>query len=182
LNLFSMKTADLRYPVGKFRFPDAVGGEDRRKFIDQIAETPARLRAAISGLSDSQLDTPYRPEGWTVRQVIHHVPDSHLNSYTRFKLALTEAEPTIKPYAEDRWAELPDARSGPAEVSLRLLECLHSRWVVLLRSLTESDWKRNFRHPDLGLLRLDQNAALYAWHGRHHVAHITGLRERMGWK
>lgn len=148
----------------------------------QIAETPAHLRASISGLSDVQLDTPYRPEGWTVRQVIHHVPDSHLNSYTRFKLALTEDEPTIKPYAEDRWAELTDGKSGPVEVSLRLLECLHSRWVTLLQSMTESDWKRSFRHPDLGLRRLDQNVALYAWHGRHHVAHITSLRDRMGWK
>jgi hypothetical protein len=176
-----METPDLRYPVGKFKFPEAVSTEDRRKFIAQIAETPAHLRAAIGGLSDSQLDTPYRPEGWTVRQVIHHVPDSHLNSYTRYKLALTEDEPTIKPYAEDRWAELPDGRSGPVEVSLRLLECLHLRWVALLQSFAESEWKRTFRHPDLGLLRLDQNAALYAWHGRHHVAHITGLRDRMGW-
>jgi hypothetical protein len=171
-----MNGPDLRYPIGKFRFPEAVSVDDRRKFVAQIAETPAALRAAIGGLSDPQLDTPYRPEGWTVRQVIHHVPDSHLNSYTRYKLALTEDEPTVKPYAEDRWAELADGRSGPVEVSLRLLECLHSRWVVLLQSLTEPDWKRTFRHPDIGLLRLDQNAALY------HVAHINGLRERMGWK
>ena len=177
-----METPDLRYPVGKFKFPDAITADDRSRFIEQIAKTPERLRAAIGGLSDTQLDTPYRPEGWTVRQVIHHVPDSHLNSYIRFKLALTEDEPTIKPYAEDRWAELSDGRSGPVEVSLRLLECLHSRWVALLRSLTESDWKRTFRHPDLGVLRLDQNAALYAWHGRHHEGHITSLRERMGWK
>src|SRR6202166_344207 len=172
---------DLRYPIGKFSYDGHLTEDQKRGFLDDVAHTPKKLRAAVQGLSDPQLDTPYRPEGWTVRQVIHHVPDSHLNSYTRFKLALTEEEPTIKPYAEDRWAELPDARSGPVEVSLRLLECLHSRWVALLRSLTESDWKRNFRHPDLGLLRLDQNAALYAWHGRHHVAHITGLRERMRW-
>jgi len=177
-----METPDLRYPVGKFKFPDAVSVDERRKFVDQIARTPAELRAAIGGLSDSQLDTPYRPEGWTVRQVVHHVPDSHLNSYLRFKFALTEEEPTIKPYPEDLWAELPDGKSGPVEVSLTLLESLHSRWVALLRSLTESEWKRTFRHPDLGVVRLDQNAALYAWHGRHHVAHITGLRERMGWK
>ena len=177
-----MDAPDLRYPVGKFKFPEAVSADDRRKFIAQIAETPAHLRATIGGLSDAQLDTPYRPEGWTVRQVVHHVPDSHLNSYTRFKLALTENEPVIKPYAEDRWAELPDGKSGPVEVSLRLLECLHSRWVALLRSMNEDDWKRTFRHPDSGLLRLDQNAALYAWHGRHHVAHITSLRDRMGWK
>src|SRR5579864_6299614 len=177
-----METPDLRYPVGKFKFPDAVSTADRTKFIEQIAQTPARLREAVAGLSDEQLETPYRPDGWTVRQVVHHVPDSHLNSYCRFKLALTEDQPAIKAYAEDLWAELPDGRGGPVEVSLRLLECLHSRWVALLRSLTEDQWKRTFRHPDLGLVRLDQNAALYAWHGRHHEAHITSLRERMGWK
>ena len=177
-----MDAPDLRYPVGKFRFPDAVSAEERRKFIEQVAETPARLRAAIGGLSEQQLDTPYRSGGWTVRQVIHHVPDSHMNSYVRFRLALTEEEPTIRPYMEDRWAELADARTGPPEVSLRLLECLHARWVALFRSLTENEWKRTFRHPELGVVSLDKNAALYAWHGRHHVAHIAGLRERMGWK
>ena len=177
-----METPDLRYPVGKFQFPEVVTADERRLFIDQIAQTPARLRAAVNGLSDEQLETPYRPAGWTVRQVVHHVPDSHLNSYCRFKLALTEDQPAIKGYAEDRWAELPDGRGGPVEVSLRLLECLHSRWVALLRSLTEAEWKRTFRHSELGLVRLDQNAALYAWHGRHHEAHITRLRERMGWK
>lgn len=177
-----METRDLRYPVGKFQFPAVVTVDDRRTYIDQIAQTPARLRAAVAGLSDEQLETRYRPDGWTVRQVVHHVPDSHLNSYCRFKLALTEDQPAIKSYAEDRWAELPDGRGGPVEVSLRLLECLHSRWVALLRSLTEDEWKRTFHHSDLGLVRLDQNAALYAWHGRHHEAHITSLRERMGWK
>jgi hypothetical protein len=177
-----METPDLRYPVGKFKFPDGVSADERAKFIEQIAQTPVQLRAAVAGLSDSQLDTPYRPEGWTVRQVVHHVPDSHLTSYSRFKLALTEDEPTVKPFAEDRWAELPDGKSGPVEVSLRLLECLHSRWIALLRSIAEPDWKRTFIHTDLGRVRLDQNAALYAWHGRHHVAHITSLRERMGWK
>jgi hypothetical protein len=177
-----MDSPDLRYPVGKFKFPEAVSADDRSKFVEEIAQTPGRLRAAVAGLSDSQLETPYRPEGWTVRQVVHHVPDSHLNSYCRFRLALTEDQPAIKGYAEDRWAELADARGGPVEVSLRLLECLHSRWVALLRSLTEPEWKRTFHHSDLGPVRLDQNAALYAWHGRHHVAHITGLRDRMGWK
>ena len=177
-----METPDLRYPVGKFKFPDAVSTADRTKFIEQIAQTPARLRETVAGLSDSQLEAPYRPDGWTVRQVVHHVPDSHLNSYCRFKLALTEDQPAIKAYAEDRWAELADARGGPVEVSLRLLECLHSRWIALLRSLTEAEWKRTFHHSELGPVRLDQNAALYAWHGRHHVAHITSLRERMGWK
>jgi len=177
-----MGSPDLRYPVGKFRFPETITREERSKFVEQIAEAPLRLRSAVAGLGDSQLDTPYRPGGWTVRQVVHHVPDSHLNSYTRFRLALTEDEPTIKPYHEDRWAELPDARTAPVEVSLRLLECLHSRWLGLLRSLSDDQWKRTFRHPDLGLISLEQNAALYAWHGRHHVAHITNLRERMGWK
>lgn len=177
-----MDEPDLRYPVGKFKFPETVSAEDRQRFIEEIAETPARLRTAVTGLTGAQLDTPYRPGGWTVRQVVHHVPDSHMHSYARFRLALTEDEPTIKPYKEDRWAELLDARTGPVDVSLALLAALHERWVVLLRSLKEADWKRTFRHPELGLIRLEQNAALYAWHGRHHVAHITGLRDRMGWK
>jgi uncharacterized damage-inducible protein DinB len=177
-----MDHPDFRYPVSKFRFPESIGREDRNTFLEQIAAAPMRLRAAVAGLGDSELETPYRPGGWTVRQVVHHLPDSHLNSYTRFRLALTEDQPAIKPYQEDRWAELPDARTAPVEVSLRLLECLHSRWLGLLRSLSEDQWKRAFRHPDLGLVSLEQNAALYAWHGRHHVAHITGLRERMGWK
>jgi DinB superfamily len=172
---------DLRYPVGKFDFPKSVSAQDLTEFIDQIAETPSRMRAALAGLSESQLDTPYRPEGWTLRQLAHHVPDSHMNSYVRYRLALTEDEPVVKPYDESRWAELPDARSMPVEPSLLLLEYLHARWVPLLRSLSASEWKRNFRHPDLGLVSLEKNAALYAWHGRHHVAHITALRERMGW-
>jgi hypothetical protein len=176
-----MDTSDLRYPVGKFNFPDVVRPEDRTKFVEQIAETPARMQAAVAGLADRQLDTPYRPGGWTVRQVVHHVPDSHLNSYVRFRWALTEDEPIIKAYYEDRWAELPDARTAPVELSLLLLDSLHRRWVALLGSLTESDWKRSFRHPELGPVTLEKNAALYAWHGRHHVAHITALRERMGW-
>jgi len=177
-----MENSDLRYPVGKFEFPDAVSPGDRRIFVTEIAEAPARLRSAVRGLADEQLDTAYRPGGWTVRQVVHHVPDSHLNSYVRFRLTLTEDDPTIKAYFEDRWAELPDARTAPVEISLRLLECLHARWVGLLRSLDDAQWKRTFRHPVLGPVSLEKNAALYAWHGRHHVAHITSLRERMGWK
>lgn len=176
-----MDIADLRYPVGKFQFPDAVSPQERAKFVEQIAEAPGRLRAAVSGLTDQQLDTPYRPGGWTIRQVVHHVPDSHMNSYVRFHLALTEDQPDIKGYYEDRWAELPDARNAPVQISLALLDALHERWVGLLRSLSEADWKRTFRHPKLGLVSLEKNAALYAWHGRHHVAHVTGLRERMGW-
>jgi len=176
-----MDTPDLRYPVGKFRFPESVSAQELALFIDEIAETPAHMRAAVTGLSESQLDTPYRPDGWTVRQLAHHVPDSHINSYVRFRLALTEDEPVIKPYEEGRWAELPDARSMPVGPSLELLENLHARWVPLLRSLSGAEWKRSFRHPELGLVSLENNAALYAWHGRHHVAHITKLRERMGW-
>jgi len=174
-----MDTPDLRYPVGKFKFPETVSLDDRNRFVDEIAGTPARLKAAVAGLSAEQLDTPYRPGGWTVRQLVHHVPESHMNSYIRYKWALTEDEPTIKAYFEDRWAELSDARTSPIEPSLALLESLHQRWITLLRGLTEEDWKRTFRHPDLGLIRLDQNAALYAWHGPHHVAHITSLRERL---
>jgi len=176
-----MNASDLRYPVGEFRFPESVSPPERAALIEQIAQAPARLRAAVAGLADSQLDTLYRPGGWTVRQVAHHVPDSHMNSYVRFRLALTEDEPVIKPYEEKLWAELADARTLPVEPSLALLESLHGRWVPLLRSLTDADWKRSFRHPELGPVRLEQNLALYAWHGRHHVAHVTALRERMGW-
>jgi uncharacterized damage-inducible protein DinB len=139
------------------------------------------MRTAVAGLSDEQLNTPYRPEGWTVRQVVHHVPESHMNSYVRFKLALTEEEPTIKPYFEDRWAQLDDANQAPVGLSLDLLDALHGRWVWFLRSLKDADFQRTFRHPELGTVSLDRNIALYAWHGRHHVAHITSLRERMGW-
>ena len=141
---------------------------------------PAKLKAAVGGLNDRQLDTPYRPGGWTVRQVVHHLPDSHLNSFVRFKLALTEEEPTIKPYDEARWAELADSKA-PIELSLPLLENLHERWVLLLNSLTPADWQRKFRHPERGPMTLTDNLQIYAWHGRHHVAHITALRERNGW-
>jgi uncharacterized damage-inducible protein DinB len=172
---------DLRFPIGPFKLEGAPTGEVIRRAVDEIAEAPAKLRAAVEGLSPEQLDTPYRPGGWTVRQVVHHVPDSHLNSYCRFKLALTEDEPTIKPYHEDRWAELEDSRTAPIEVSLAMLESLHARWVVLLKSLAPADFARTFRHPDLGRVTLAKNVCLYAWHGRHHAAHITSLRERMGW-
>jgi hypothetical protein len=139
------------------------------------------LRAAVLGLSEEQLDTPYRPGGWTVRQVVHHVPDSHMNAYVRFKLALTEEAPTIKPYAEARWAELPDTRLTPPEVSLTLLDNLHERWVNILRNMTPEDFERRLQHPEKGLLTLDAMLSLYSWHGRHHVAHVNGLRQRMGW-
>src|SRR5579871_5474885 len=172
---------DPRFPIGKFHYNGPPAAEQRQQFIDEIAQTPANLRTAIQGFSEAQLDTPYRDGGWTVRQVVHHLPDSHLNSYVRFKLALTEDEPTIKPYAEDRWAELADTQATPVEVSLTLLDALHARWLKLLRSLTPEEWKRTFRHPELGAMTLEKTLALYAWHGRHHVAHITSLREREGW-
>ena len=172
---------DPRFPIGKFHYEGPPNEEQKQKFLNNIAQTPANLRAAVKGLTEAQLDTPYRLGGWTARQVVHHVPDSHLNSYVRFKLALTEHEPTIKPYAEDRWAELADTKSTPIEVSLTMLDSLHDRWVRLLRSLTPEDWKRSFRHPDLGLMDLEKTLALYSWHGRHHVAHIANLREQQGW-
>jgi len=172
---------DLRYPVGKFEFAGTPSNKERQTLIDQIAATPEKMRAAVVGLDDEQLNTPYRPEGWTVRQVVHHVPESHMNSYIRFKLAMTEEEPTIKTYFEDRWAQLDDAQQAPVDLSLNLLDTLHERWVWFLRSLKEEDFQRCFRHPELGAVSVDKNIALYAWHGRHHVAHITSLRERMGW-
>jgi hypothetical protein len=171
---------DLRYPIGKFHRVENTTESQRREFISAIADAPARLRAAVAGLSAAQLDTPYREGGWTVRQVVHHVPDSHMNAYVRFKLALTETEPTIKTYEEGLWADLPDSKS-PIEPSLALLENLHKRWVILLESLSPSDWLKKFRHPELGTLALETNLALYAWHGRHHVAHITSLRQRNAW-
>jgi len=172
---------ELRYPIGKFHYEGPLTEDQKQRCLADIEQAPANLRAAIQGLSDQQLDTPYRPEGWTVRQVTHHVPDSHLNAYIRFKLALTEDDPTIKPYAEDRWARLADTHTTPVEVSLTLLDSLHTRWTRLLRSLKPEDWKRAFRHPELGEVSLEKNLALYSRHGRHHVAHITGLRERSRW-
>ena len=170
---------DLRYPVGHYALPDADASTYTR-LIDQIAALPATFRAAVSGLSDAQLDTPYRDGGWTVRQVIHHVPDSHMNAYIRFKLALTEDAPRIKPYEEARWAELADAKMAP-DVSLALLDALHARWVTILRSMTPADFERPYDHPEMGLVSLRLALGIYAWHGRHHTAHVTGLRERMGW-
>jgi hypothetical protein len=150
--------------------------------IEEIAAAPALYREAVHGLDEGQLDTPYRPEGWTVRQTVHHVADSHMNSFIRMRLALTETEPVIRPYDQRAWAELADSRTSPVELSLGLIEGLHARWALLLGGLSEAEFGRGFHHPALGLVRLDMNLALYAWHGRHHAAHITGLRERNGWK
>jgi uncharacterized damage-inducible protein DinB len=173
---------DLRYPIGKYELKTALTPAERADAIAQIAATPKRLRDAVAGLSHQQFDTPYRPGGWTIRQVVHHVPDSHMNAYVRFKLALTENEPTIKPYEEALWANLQDSNETPVEISLTLLEALHHRWDILLRSLRPEDFSRRLRHPESGMMTLDNMVSHYAWHGRHHVAHITSLREREGWK
>lgn len=173
---------DLRYPVGRFNFDAPISQADYPRLIGEIAEAPGAMRSAVAGLSRDQLETRYRPGGWTVKQVVHHVPDSHLNAYTRFKLALTENEPTIKPYDEAAWAELADSQKVPIDVSLTLLESLHQRWVPLLRSMDAADFRRGLRHPEHGrVLTLEQMLGLYAWHSRHHVAHITALRQREGW-
>jgi uncharacterized damage-inducible protein DinB len=173
---------DLRYPIGKFDYQPGASDAARKERIARIGAAPARIRAAVSGLTPEQLDTPYRPGGWTVRQVVHHVPDSHLNAYTRIRLALTEPGPTIKPYDEARWAELPDARGAPPEISLALLEALHARWMLLLERLVPEDFGRSIRHPEHGReMTVDELVAMYAWHGEHHAAHITSLRRRMGW-
>ena len=174
-------TNDPRYPVGPFRSRTELSPDERRAMIDDIAAAPVRMREAVRGLGVEQLDTPYREGGWTVRQVVHHVPDSHLNAYLRFKWTLTEDEPIIRTYDEKGWAELVDTRETPVEVSLDLLDSLHDRWVRLLRGMDDAQWRRPLRHPDLGELRLPNLLALYAWHGRHHTAHVTALRERMGW-
>jgi hypothetical protein len=171
----------LSFPIGEFDWTQTVAPDRRPQLINEIAAAPANFRKAVRGLTDRQLDTPYRPDGWTVRQVIHHVADSHMNSYIRFRLALTEEQPAVNGYNEKEWAKLHDSRSLPVEVSLQLLDGLHGRWADMLRSMTGTDFERDFRHSERGLIRLDMNLALYAWHSRHHAAHITGLRERMGW-
>ncbi|HEX8815010.1 MAG TPA: putative metal-dependent hydrolase [Terriglobales bacterium] len=173
--------SDLRYPIGKFSYNSTPSEAERGKLISEIEQAPRNLRAAVGGLSAQQFETPYRDGGWTVRQVVHHVPDSHMNAYIRTKLALTEDDPMIKPYFEDRWANLADTQSTPPDVSLTLLDLLHDRWVRILRSMKPDEWKRTFRHPELGSMPLEKNLALYAWHGKHHVAHVTELRKRMGW-
>jgi hypothetical protein len=176
---------DLRYPVGKFQWvePDSEqqSAKDRERYIQVLAKLPIQMRTAVQGLSAEQLDTPYRPEGWTVRQVVHHVPDSHMNAYIRFKLALTEEQPEIKPYRQDAWAELPDSNITPIEVSLQLLAALHARWVNILHGMRPGDFGRTLYHPEHGVMTLDRMLAMYAWHSGHHLAHITSLRERMQW-
>ena len=171
-------TIDLRYPVGKLTYDNEVTPGKRTAWIRQIAEAPAAMRAAVAGLTEQQLEMPYRPDGWTIRQVVHHVPDSHLNAYIRFKWTLSEDHPTIKAYDQDAWAKLPDTRLTPVAVSLDLLDAVHKRLVVLLESLQPEDWTRPLTHPENGEMTLDRVLQVYAWHGRHHVAHVTELRKR----
>lgn len=176
-----MGDVDLAYPIGKFEWPGHVDASARESFVREIAIAPAVLRRTVERLTDRQLDTRYRPGGWTVRQVVHHLPDSHVNAYVRFKLALTESEPTIRTYDEAQWARIPEAEKGPIALSLALLDALHERWVASIRSLAPQSFERTFRHPDLGVMSLNQQLAHYAWHGRHHIAHITSLAAREGW-
>jgi uncharacterized damage-inducible protein DinB len=172
-------SADPRYPIGRWAAPDD-SPETAARLIDAIADTPGRLRDVVEGLDDAQLDTPYRDGGWTVRQVVHHVADSHMNAYVRVKLALTADAPAIVPYDEARWAELPDSRL-PVEASLQLTDALHARWVALLRALGPAALDRPYRHPEMGLVPVRTALAIYAWHGAHHTAHVAALRERAGW-
>ena len=172
---------DLRYPLGRFRYDPEVNDASRAASIDAIAAAPAALRAAVADLDEGQLATPYRPDGWTVRQLVHHVADSHINAYIRFRLALTEDDPPFKPYAEKEWAKLPDAVATPVQASLRLLDGLHERWVRLLRATPAEAMARTGQHPDHGAISVDYLLQMYAWHGRHHVAHVTALRRRENW-
>ena len=174
-------TADLRYPIGQFVAPAAVSAAQLATWIDEIHRLPRELRSVVTPLTAEQLERPYRPDGWCTREVVHHLADSHLNSFLRFKWALTETRPTIKPYFEDRWARLADYVRTPVPVSLQLLDALHERWTHLLRGLDGTDLEREFIHPESGVVRLDVNVGVYAWHGRHHLAHITRLIEREGW-
>lgn len=172
----------LRFPIGKFSYKGPYLRQQRIESIQQIAAAGGQLRAAVDGLSEEQLDTPYRPEGWTVRQAVHHLADSHINSYVRFRLALTEDTPTIRPYFEDRWARLDDALHAPAELSLTLIDALHERWALLLRSLDDGHFQLTYFHPEAArAISLDEAVGTYAWHGKHHIAQITTLREREGW-
>lgn len=172
---------DIRFPIGKPTYPATVTRQDLQSAIDALAVMPSELRKVVSGLSDEQLDTPYRQDGWTVRQVVHHVADSHMNSYIRFRKALTEKSPDISAYDEKAWAELSDSRHCDIETSLMLIDALHRRLTMLLRSVEDGEWTRTFVHPERGEVRIDHTALLYAWHGRHHIAHIQNLKTRMHW-
>jgi DinB superfamily len=174
-------TDELRYPVGPCERPAEISAEEKQRHLLDIAELPAKLREAVAGLAPQHLDIPYREGGWTIRQIVHHIADSHMNSYVRFKLALTEVQPTVKPYDEKLWAEIPEARTAPIELSLAMVDALHGRWSLMLRDMTDADFERSIRHPELGVLKLKSMLAGYGWHCRHHVAQIVATRRRMGW-
>ena len=173
---------DLRYPIGLFEPEWNLSGDRRLELVSQLATAPGNLKAAVAGLTAAQLDTPYRLGGWTVRQVVHHLADAQMNWYVRTKLALTEDEPLVKPYDEVRWAEMSDARTGPIEPSLLLLEGLYQRWTALFLSLADNQWGRKMVHPERGIFVLDTALGMHVWHGLHHTAQITALKERMGWR
>jgi hypothetical protein len=172
---------DPKYPIGKFQWKENLSDARRKELVDQIAELPAKFRDAVKGFDEKKFDTPYREGGWTVRQLVHHVADSHMNAYIRFKLALTENEPTIKTYEQEEWATTVDSLRAPAEISLSLIDGIHGRWVIFLRSLSPADFSRKFTHPEHGKMTLERLLGLYAWHGRHHTAHITELKKAKGW-
>jgi hypothetical protein len=173
---------ELQYPIGEFEYIEIISDDDRLMLIENLAMVPMILRGEVEGLTEQQLDTPYRPNGWTIRQVVHHLPDSHMNAYIRFKWTLTEIEPTIKPYEEALWSELFDGKSANIDISLDLLDALHRKWDLLLRSMTDEDFEKAYHHPETGLrITLNEALAMYEWHGRHHIAHITSLKQRMGW-
>ena len=172
---------DLRYPVGRASIERNPTDAQRLEWIQVLEALPAQMRSAVASLSDAQLDTPYRPDGWTIRQVVHHVPDSHMNAYIRFCLTLTEDVPRIRPYDQDAWAALPYSRTAPVDVSLRILESVHARWTTMMKQLTADEWKRTFEHPENGIQTLEHQLQIYAWHSRHHLAHVTGTIERSGW-
>jgi len=178
-----MTLEQLKYPIGQFELPATITKDILSQWIAAISSFPTRLKNEVNHLTDEQLDTQYRPEGWTIRQVIHHCADSHMNSLIRFKLALTEDQPTIKPYYEERWAELLDSKNMPIAPSLKMLEGIHERWTILLNHLTEEQNERIFIHPEHGKkFRIDENIGVYAWHGNHHLAHITETKKRNNWK
>lgn len=177
-----MSTDSMKYPIGKFKAPEQITEAEISSWITIIETLPLKMREAVNGLTSEQMDSPYREGGWTIRQVVHHVADSHMNAYIRFKLALTEDNPTIKPYLEEKWAEQVEARHGQIEMSLRILEALHHRWTTVLSNIYSTDWKRTYYHPEnKKTTALEEALGLYAWHSRHHVAHITNHRLKMGW-
>lgn len=176
-----MDLEKLKYPIGRYQVEENIDRAAVNRFINEIELLPQRLADAVKGLKPEQLRTPYRPEGWTIQQVVHHIADSHMNSYIRFKLALTEDKPMIKPYDEKLWAELPDSKLTDVGVSLDLIKALHKRWAILLKQLSKEELNKEFLHPESGLKKLNETICHYAWHGNHHLAHITSLKERMNW-